>query len=107
VKRLYIVVRDDLAPGMQIAQACHAAHEYGTFGSDDVGDNLVVLSASPARLTQLAAQAAALSLSHCAFFEPDLGNSLTALALSGSARPLVSTLPLALRDSPQLSVLTG
>ncbi len=106
MKRLYIVVRDDLPPGLQMAQACHAAHEYGVYGGDDVGDNLVVLHASHTRLRELTAQACALGLSHQPFHEPDLGNELTACAFSGSARPLLSSLPLALRDSPHLSDLT-
>lgn len=97
MKRLYVVVRADLPPGLQMAQACHAAHEYGLYGNDDVGDNLVVLAASAAQLHELAAQAAALGLSHVAFHEPDLGGELTACAFSGTIRPLVSSLPLALR----------
>jgi hypothetical protein len=66
-----------------------------------------VLSASPAKLKELAAQAVALGLSHVTFFEPDLGGTLTACALTGSAQPLLSSLPLALRDRPTLSALTG
>lgn len=106
MKRLYVVVRDDLSPGLQMAQACHAAFSYGSFGSEDVGDNLVALNASPARLRELEAQAVALGLSHESFREPDLGNELTALALTDRARALVSDLPLALRDRKRLSDLT-
>lgn len=111
MKRLYIVVRDDLPPGLMLAQACHAAFEYGMTGADDVGDNLVVLTASPARLVELEAQVCALCLSHESFREPDLGGELTAMALSGSAKLLVNDLPLAPRrarraDSPELSTLT-
>jgi len=84
VKRLYIVVRDDLTPGLMLAQACHAAFEYGMYGADDVGDNLIVLTASPDALRELEAQVCALTLSHESFREPDLGGELTALALSGS-----------------------
>jgi hypothetical protein len=97
MKRLYIVVRDDLPPGLMLAQACHAAFEYGMFGGDDVGDNLIVLSASKGKLKELVAQAVALGLSFQDFREPDLGNELTACAFSGSARPLLACLPLALR----------
>jgi hypothetical protein len=99
MKRLYVVVRDDLPPGLQMAQACHVAFE-------DVGDNLIALHASHARLRELEAQAVALGLSHQSFREPDLGGELTALALTTSARPLVSDLPLALRDRKKLSPLT-
>jgi hypothetical protein len=106
MKRLYVVVRDDLPPGLQMAQACHVAFEYGRYGSEDVGDNLIALHASHARLRELEAQAVALGLSHQSFREPDLGGELTALALTTSARPLVSDLPLALRDRKKLSPLT-
>lgn len=96
-KCLYVVVRKDLPPGLQMAQACHAAFAYGFYGSDDVGDNLVALGASLDELTALAKAAERLNLSHVSFREPDLGDELTALALSGNARALVSQLPLALR----------
>lgn len=97
MKRMYVVVRSDLPPGLQMAQACHAAHEYGLFGADDVGDNLVVLAANASKLQELAAHAAARGLSHVSFHEPDLGGELTACAFSASMRPFVSSLPLALR----------
>lgn len=96
-KCLYVVVRKDLAPGLQMAQACHAAFAYGFYGSDDVGENLIALGASGAELAALEDAASKLNLSHVTFREPDLGGELTAIALSGSARSLVSQLPLALR----------
>lgn len=97
MKRLYVVVREDLPPGLQMAQACHAAFEYGLHGSDDVGDNIVVLHASAERLRQLVEEAAKRGLSYQDFHEPDLGGELTACAFTGAARSLVSSLPLAMR----------
>ena len=106
-KCLYVVVRKDLAPGLQMAQACHAAFIYGQYGSDDVGDNLVALGASPSELAALEQAAEQLNLSHVSFREPDLADELTALALSGSARALVSQLPLALRSLPSDVIVSG
>lgn len=97
MKRLYVVVRSDLTPGLQIAQACHAAHEYGRSGTEDVGDNLVVLSAPVEKLLEVVHTAATGGLSYVAFHEPDLGGEITAAAFPGEARAILSCLPLALR----------
>lgn len=92
MKRLYIVVRNDIAPGLQMAQACHAAREFTLKSGEDVGENLVVLHASHAELERL------VTASPCVpFHEPDLGGELTAAAFGGNARKLLSSLPLALR----------
>lgn len=92
MKRLYIVVRNDIAPGLQMAQACHAAREFTLRSDEDVGDNLVVLHASHAELERLVASAPCVP-----FHEPDLRGELTAAAFGGEARKILSTLPLALR----------
>jgi hypothetical protein len=98
MRRLYVVVRDDLAPGLQMAQACHAVREFTLRRPDvDVGENLVVLGATPAELARLLR--ATDGLPSVAFYEPDLGDELTAAAFSGDARPLLSCLPLALRGA--------
>lgn len=92
MKRLYIVVRNDIRAGLQIAQACHAAREFTLRSGEDVGENLVVLHASHAELERL------VSLHPCVpFREPDLGGELTAAAFAGNARKLLSCLPLAMR----------
>lgn len=98
MKRLYVVVRSDIPPGLQMAQACHATREFGLLHPGvDVGDNLVVLHASSEdELNRLLESA----LDVCAvapFREPDVGNQLTAVAFAGEARPILSCLPLALR----------
>ena len=47
MKRLYVVVRADLAHGLQLAQACHAAREFSLAHPGDAsGENLVVLEAA-------------------------------------------------------------
>ena len=111
MKRLYIVVRSDISPGLQLAQACHAAREFTRLlPGEDVGDNLVVLgAASLAELVELVDRADGV----CAvvpFYEPDLGGEMTAAAFGLGARRILSSSPLALRgptDSPRLSDLTG
>lgn len=99
MKRLYVVVRNDLPPGLQLAQACHAVRAFTEdFPEADVGENLVALGAEPFRLAQLALRACIGGLDCSYFFEPDLRNELTAIASSGDLGKLVGSLPLALRD---------
>ena|ERR1700742_4547175 len=91
-KRLYIIVRADLPPGLQLAQACHAAREWTLAHPQiDVGDNLVVLHV-PDEQALLELRGAASS--YLLFREPDLQNAATALALPGEARRRLSSLPL-------------
>jgi hypothetical protein len=96
VKRLYVVVRNDLPLGLQMAQACHAARKFTLQHREDVGDNLVVLHASAGELACLVARADGL-VTTTAFHEPDLGDELTAAAFGLGARVLLSSLPLACR----------
>ena len=104
--RLYVVVRADLPPGLQCAQACHAARAFRD--PPDADENLIVLSTRHDRLLQLEQAAALEGWPHVTFHEPDLGGELTAMALPGTPEVTVILrhLPLALRDSPQLSHLT-
>jgi hypothetical protein len=97
--RLYVVVRADLPPGLQLAQACHATREFGLrYPGLDLGDNLVVLQVpGEAALHELLLEAGDRDLPAVAFAEPDLHDELTAAAFSGDARALLSSLPLALR----------
>lgn len=106
MEKLYVIVRADLAPGLQIAQACHAVQTFclahpTTFHNWAAGPgNLVVLHApdqmSLGVMAKTAAKQGALT---AAFNEPDLGNELTAIALCGmSAHKLLSQLPLALNN---------
>lgn len=101
VKRLYVVVRNDIPAGLQIAQACHAAREFTLYADEDVGDNLVVLQAAPDELAKLVERAIQGMCSVVRFHEPDLGGELTAAAFGGSSRKMLSSLPLALRDDPR------
>lgn len=98
MKRLYVVVRSDIPPGLQLAQACHAAYAFGaTRTAEDVGDNLVVLHATQEDLERLVDEAQRGVCSCVPFHEPDLGGELTAAAFGVGARRILSCLPLALR----------
>lgn len=91
---LYVVVRHDLALGLQMAQACHATREFTrTKPAEPVSDSLIVLEASGVELAELVARAGAVRV--VAFHEPDLGGELTAAAFGVGARKLLSCLPLA------------
>lgn len=106
MSRMYVVVRNDLAPGLQIAQACHAAYAFGLYSPDESRENLVVLSTDKASLETLVAAVAQRDGGHVPFYEPDLGDELTACAFDETSRKALSCLPLALRDSTKLSDLT-
>lgn len=96
VKRLYIVVRNDIRAGLKIAQACHAAREFTLRQSEDVGENLVVLEAPPDELARVVGAARGLC-SVVPFHEPDLDGAMTAAAFGLGAQKLLSSLPLACR----------
>jgi len=102
--KLYIIIRADLDPGAQLAQACHAAFQFG-IDHKTVTDywhlksnNLVLLSVpNEATLKHLATRIQDAGLAHSTFREIDFDNAVTALALEPDGRRLVSNLPLALR----------
>ena len=103
-KKIYIIVRPDLAPGLQAAQACHALREFvEKFPEIDrewftTSNNIVVLNArSHGHLLRLAGLAVDHSIACAQFFEPDCDNELTAIALGPEGSKLVSQLPLALK----------
>lgn len=115
MEKLYVVVRADLAPGLQAAQACHAAMEFVVARHPDLGrawhrgsNNLVLLQVPDgAALRDLARQAGRHRIACAEFFEPDLDYAMTAIALGPDGGPLVGQLPLALRAAkPGLGMQT-
>lgn len=100
MKRLYVVVRSDLPSGLQMAQACHAALEFGRVHGEreDVGDNLVVLHARDEQHLKELTDAGMMSAALAVFREPDLGNEVTAVSFNGDAQRMLSSLPLARFD---------
>lgn len=101
--RLYVVVRGDLAPGLQVAQAMHAFRQFVEDHPDTErrwfadSNTLAVLTVpSEGALASLVMDAVDRDLRHSKFHEPDLGGALTAIALEPGATRIVRTLPLAL-----------
>lgn len=103
MNRLYIVVREDLPPGLQIAQSCHALR---TFAADypelDAawyanGNNIVVLRVADERtLVTLGHDLYDQNVRVSYFTEPDLDDETTAIACEESAKPFLRRLQLAL-----------
>lgn len=104
--KLHLVVREDIPPGLQAAQLVHAATEFMSEYPEMAAawrrdSNCVALLAVPdeASLKALAGRARIRAVTS-EFREPDLGNSLTAVAVSPTAggRRVCGGLPLAFRD---------
>jgi hypothetical protein len=121
MKRLYVVVRQDIDPGLQLAQAVHSAAELALRWRTalEVWDaspapTVVVLGArNEAHLQELYAKLVALeargnlAIARALFHEPDLAGQATALGCFGDAavRRLFSSLPKALKGVGDLAAL--
>lgn len=102
--KLYIVVRQDLPPAQRMVQACHAVAEFSAL-YPEVSDwwfhrsnHIAVLGARDYAHLRDVARAAIEKRLHIAFVnEPDIGNQLTAIALTPgeASRPVVKRLRLA------------
>jgi hypothetical protein len=105
-RRLYVIVRNDLLPGLQISQSIHAKDEF-THAFPDVelkwrqnSNTIIILSASPYELEGVVRNAEILGIRHSVFMEPDLYGQVTAVALEpcNLTVEVVSNLPLALKE---------
>lgn len=107
IRKLFIVGRSDLPPGLRVAQMFHAARQFAADHPETERDwfersNTIVLLVVPDReaLEALATRARGREVESSEFSEePDMG--LTALALGPDGRKLVSSLPLALRPTTE------
>lgn len=104
MEKLYIIVRNDITPGLQIAQACHALREFVEAYPDldrawhNNHRNIVILQVPClSDLAALANEADSQEIPCSRFLEPDMEDQMTAIALARDGERLVSTLPLALR----------
>jgi peptidyl-tRNA hydrolase len=102
--KMYVIARADLDPGMQLAQSCHALRlftaEHPALDREwyEESNNLVCLAVPDEKaLKALCRSAESAGVPYSRFHEPDLGNSLTAVALAPAGTGLVGSLPLALR----------
>lgn len=105
MKKLYVITRSDLEPGLEGAQACHAVATYCLRHTDEAFDwtqdeNLIWLSTpNKEALEELVHKLKEAGILTATFHEPDVGNELTAVAAREEATPFVSSLPCALRRS--------
>jgi len=112
--RFYVVVRSDLAPGPQLAQAVHAAIQFTQEWPDIVApwyadsNYLVVVTVDDEdALRDIADQARTLNVRYSAVEEPDYGGSWTAVALQPgeTARLMCACMPLALKEAVEPKVV--
>jgi hypothetical protein len=97
--KLYIIVREDLSPGLKIAQSAHALSAFewrfpATYKDwYETSNNLVVLQhANP---EEVAKRLESEKYRVARFYEPDLDNQLTAIAVEPAAQKRLSSLRLA------------
>lgn len=102
-QKLYIIVRSDLSPGAQCAQACHAMRAFsGQHPERDAtwyrdSNNLVVLNvASEGELMQWLEMLQGTGAPVALFREPDFGDQATAFAALPESGRELRKLPLAL-----------
>ena len=101
--KLVVVTRADLSDGYKAVQSAHAAIDFtfehpGRAGPWHKDSNYLVLLElkNERQLHLLVEKCLALGLKHSAFFEPDIGDRLTAVAIEPSplTQRLVSKIPL-------------
>lgn len=103
MSKLYLIVRSDLPVAQQAIQAAHALQEFNELFSEVVGvwrlhSNTLALLEVPDehQLLLLAERAYSMGAEVALFREPDLGESLTAIAIGPAGKRLTRGLPLAL-----------
>lgn len=80
---MYILVREDLSPGQQVVQACHAVAEAARFflSKEEEHPHFVICGVkneTALRKAYFKIQEQGIQLQ--AFIEPDIGNQMTAIA---------------------------
>lgn len=102
--KLYIIVRNDLGPGAQIAQSVHAFREFVQEHREveqnwyQQSNTIVILGAqSESELKTLMVNCSDFRLPFSCFREPDRGNEITAIAVgpSETTSKILAHLPLA------------
>lgn len=103
MEKLYIIVRNDLHPGLQIPQSGHALRQFTEEWPDQDRDwythhkNLVCLQIdTKEELVELAYRASREGVACSIYREPDCEDEPTAIALGEGAKRLVRRLRLAL-----------
>ena len=96
MQKLYVIVRDDLTPAQKAVQAGHALAALLLKHKDTEWNNgtLVYLKVkNKIALLNIMTHMWGMPNPHAPFFEPDLGNEITAIACLGQNR-VVKKLPL-------------
>jgi len=106
MRKLFVVVREDLTPGQQAVQGMHALHEYIFENPRKAADwrttsstLALLVVADEKALGVLYEKAIDRDVSVAPFREPDRNNELTAIALGPEAKKITQGLRLAY-DSP-------
>lgn len=103
IDKLYIVVRADLKPGLQAAQACHALRLFVEEHPEIdrawyANSNNLVLLQIPNEAELLELHKSLGDIPSSLFREPDVNDEATAIAIAPSGRRSISNLPLLLRE---------
>jgi hypothetical protein len=111
MKKLFVIIRQDIEPGLQAAQACHAVQAMNDQHPDVIRSwdgNIVLLGVSGMKeLSELQCRLQRLRVPLASFCEPDLGGEPTSLAVHGDAWRYLSSLPLALRRQASLQTVAA
>lgn len=103
--KLYIVIRSDISSGLQISQSCHALSQFA-FEHKEIYDSwfttsnyIIILSVNNEKeLLDLLGKADYYNIRYSLFREPDLDDTITAIALEpgNKTKKICQNLPLAL-----------
>lgn len=87
-----IIVRDDLSPGYKVAQSAHALADFAIrfeneFKQWQLGSNyLYCLEATEYKIQRILSKLDDLKIKYNIFFEPDIGNEMTSVAIEPISR---------------------
>jgi peptidyl-tRNA hydrolase len=91
MEKLYVIVREDLDPGLLCAQAVHGARAFAASHPElerewyDHENNIAILGArDESHLTELLAQAEERGIASAVFREPDCNDEITACSFAGT-----------------------
>lgn len=104
--KLFVIVREDLPAGAQACQAVHAAVLFAHLHPGvegrwwELSKNVALLGApDEAALRELARACGRAGIAYAMNAEPDLGDSVTSLAIGPAGKRLLRRLPLLLKDA--------
>lgn len=103
-EKLFVIIRQDLEPGLQIAQALHGFREFVEQHKEvedqwfKTSNTIAILSVPTEKhLQELVEKARQRGIKYSSFREPDRGDELTAVTIEPRGKNLCRGLPLALR----------